>query len=69
MVHGDDYFCTGPAEALEKLRSKLAKSFEIKSSMLGAEKRHGDRRDKSEQIWCGLERADGRWKQTRGMLS
>ena len=60
MVHGDDYFCTGPTDALEKLRGNLAKSFKIKSSMLGAEK--------------GME-TEGKilnilvWKQTRGMQS
>ena len=32
MVHGDDY---GPPKSLEKLRGQLAKSFEIKSSMIG----------------------------------
>ena len=35
MVHGDDYMCTGPEKALEELRQQLAKSFEIKSAIIG----------------------------------
>ena len=35
MVHGDDYLCVGPNDALDKLKMNISKAFEIKHTRIG----------------------------------